>query len=127
MKRIAWISTIVTAVFILLYQIKALDMFFTFAVTAGTIAYHFWMRLLVGGIYDLLLKNQVDYHKKWFQVGKAEEKLYRILKVHKWKKYIPTYDPNTFDSNQKTVNELIGATCQAEIIHELIIVEYKNT
>jgi hypothetical protein len=41
MKRIAWISVIATAGCILLYQIKALSIFFTLAVTAGTIAYHF--------------------------------------------------------------------------------------
>ena len=121
MKRIAWISVVATAMFILAYQIKALDIFFTLAVTAGTIAYHFWMRLLVGGIFDLLLHNQVNHDQKWFRVGRTEQKLYRILKVHKWKKYVPTYDPDAFDKTQHTWQEIASAMCQSELVHETIV------
>jgi hypothetical protein len=42
--------------------------------------------------------------------------------VHKWKKYLPTYNPDTFDVNKKTVKEIIGATCQSEIVHEIIMI-----
>ena len=38
-----------------------------------------------GGIFDRLLRNRVDPNRKWFQVGKVEQKLYEILKVKKWK------------------------------------------
>ena len=36
-------------------------------------------------------------------------------------KYLPTYDPDTFDTKEKTVLEIVGATCQAELIHEIIM------
>jgi hypothetical protein len=121
MKRIAWISAIATAGCILLYQIKAWSIFFTLAVTAGTIAYHFWMRLFVGGMFDLLLHNQVNHDQKWFRVGKTEQKLYRILKVHKWKKYLPTYDPDAFDQTKHNWQELASAMCQSELVHETIV------
>ena len=44
-----------------------------------------------------------------------------MLRVRRWKKYIPTYSPDTFDAGKKTVKEIVGATCQAEIVHELIM------
>ena len=34
---------------------------------------------------------------------------------------MPTYSPDTFDTSKKTVKEIIGATCQAEIVHEVIM------
>ena len=73
-----------------------------------------------GGIFDRLLRNRVDPNRKWFQVGKVEQKLYEILKVKKWKSYLPTYDPDAFDKRQRTWGEIAGAMCQAELIHETI-------
>jgi len=87
MKTVAWLSIVVTAVFFIVYKIKPLGIFLTVVITAGTVSYHFWMRLFVGGVLNLLLDNKVDYNKKWFRVGKTEQKLYKILKVKKWKKY----------------------------------------
>lgn len=122
MKIMAWLSILVTTVFLISYQIKALEIFFTIVITAGTISYHFWMRLFVGYVFNLVLNNKVDYHKKWFRVGKAEQKLYKIIKVKKWKKYFPTYDPNVFDKKQHSWHEIAGAMCQSELVHETIAV-----
>ncbi len=122
MKTVAWISILLTAVFLIIYRLKPLEIFFTIVITAGTISYHFWMRLLVGGIFNAILKNKVDYNKKWFRVGKAEQRLYKVLKVKKWKKLFPTYDPNIFDKQQHTWDEIAGAMCQAELVHETIAV-----
>ena len=80
------------------------------------------MRLLVGGFFHAVLKNKVDYHKKWFRVGKREHRLYRLLKVKKWKKFIPTYDPEAFDSGLHSWEEIAGAMCQSEWVHETIAV-----
>ena len=80
------------------------------------------MRLLVGKMFDLLLNNKVDYKKKWFKVGEKERKLYDFLRVKKWKKYFPTYDPDSFDKRQHSWNEIIMAMCQAELVHETIVI-----
>lgn len=45
-----------------------------------------------------------------------------MLRVRKWEKYIPAYSLDTFDTSRKTVKEIVGATCQAEIVHEIIMV-----
>ncbi|MBQ3133524.1 MAG: hypothetical protein IJC17_04525 [Clostridia bacterium] len=122
MKTIAWLSILITIIAVIIYQAKPFEIIYTTAITAGTIAYHFWMRLFVGGVFNFLLNNKVDYNKKWFRVGKAEQKLYRILKVKKWKQYFPTYDKNAFDRKQHSWNEIAQAMCQSELVHETIAV-----
>ena len=122
MKIIAVLSVLLTAIFTVAFQISSQDLFYTIAITAGTISYHFLMRLSVGGVYNFLLKNKVDYNRKWFRVGAMEQRIYKGLNVKKWKKHLPTYDPSAFDIKQHTWNEIAGAMCQAELVHETIAV-----
>lgn len=83
--------------------------------------YHFLIRLIIGFIVNLIMKNKANYKNAWFREKSFEKKLYKFLGVRKWKKYIPTYSPETFDTSKKTIKEIIGATCQAEIVHEVIM------
>lgn len=94
----------------------------TVTITIGVTLYHFAMRLSVGTVVDLIMKNKADHENAWFREKAFEKKLYRLLRVRKWKKYVPTYSPNTFDTSRKTVKEIVGATCQAELVHEIIMV-----
>ena len=122
MKIIAVVAIALTAIFAVFYSIKPLEIFLTLAITVGTVSYHFLMRLFVGGVFSALMKNKADYNKKWFRVGKKEQKLYVALRVKKWKKHLPTYDPSLFDKQKHSWEEIIGATCQAELVHETIAV-----
>jgi hypothetical protein len=90
-------------------------------ITVGVTLYHFAMRLAVGTVVDLIMKNSANHKSAWFREKCFENKLYKLIHVRKWKKYIPTYSPDTFDTSQRTVRELVGATCQAEIVHEVIM------
>ena len=91
-------------------------------ITLGVTFYHFAMRLAVGTIVNMIMRNKANHNSIWFREKGFEKKLYKLLRVRKWKQYIPTYDPDTFDASKKTVKELVGATCQAEIVHEVIMV-----
>ena len=122
MKLIALISVLITVIFAVLYRKLQSDMILTLAITFGTISYHFIMRLLVGTVINRLLKNRVDYGKRWFRVHAFEENLYKNLKVKKWKGKIGAYDPSCFDSKIHSWDEIAQAMCQAELVHELIIV-----
>lgn len=122
MKRIALVSFLATLVFIVLYKLVASGIVLTFAITFGTIAYHFIMRLIVGELFQLAMHNKVDYTKKWFQVSKSEMKLYQKLHVKKWKNKMPTYDAEVFDVTKHSWEEIIQAMCQAELVHEVIAV-----
>ena len=92
------------------------------AITFGTCFYHFAMRLLVGHILHRKMQNKADYRKAWYQLRPFEHKLYRVLKVKKWKGAMPTYDPSCFDPKVHTWDEIAQAMCQAELVHEVIVV-----
>ena len=121
MKQTAFIVTAITLFCVAIYIHTGNGTVLTLAITFGTTSYHFIMRLLVGFSADLFLGNHVNYRRRWFQVGTAEQKLYHIIQVKKWKGKIPTYNPEFFDSRLHTWDEIAQATCQAELVHEVII------
>ena len=92
-----------------------------FAITFGTCFYHFAMRLLVGHILNSIIKNKADYRKPWYQLRPFEAKFYKWLKVKKWKGNMPTYDPGVFDPKLHSWVEIAQAMCQAELVHEVIV------
>ena len=94
----------------------------TLSITFGVTSYHFIMRLLTGYVLDGILHNDVDHTRKWFREKPFERRLYRMLKVKKWKKYMPAFEPEYFDFKSRSAEELIKAGCQAEIVHEVIMV-----
>lgn len=121
MKQAAFLATAITIFCVVLYMHTGVGIVLTLAITFGTTAYHFIMRLLVGFCVDRLLDNHVNYRRRWFQVSPAEQQLYRRMKVKNWKKKMPTYQPACFDRKLHTWDEIAQATCQAEIVHEVII------
>ena len=121
MKLTALIATAITVFCIAVYIFTENGTALTLAITFGTTSYHLLMRLLVGFAADRLLHNRMDYTKRWFRVSAAEQKLYQKLQVKKWKGKVPTYDPACFDSRIHTWDEIAQATCQAELVHEVII------
>lgn len=122
MKQIAVISFLLTIVFSILYQIVESSVVFSLAITFGTIAYHFIIRLLVGQIFNIKMQNKADYTKKWYQVNEFELKMYQKLKVKKWKNKMPTYDMDVFDVSKHSWDEIIQATCQSELVHETNVI-----
>ena len=126
MKR----KMILTTVFLLIGFAISLPIFIVtrnaiiegITITIGVTLYHFAMRLAVGTVVNLIMKNKANFKRVWFREKHFEKKLYKLLRVRKWKKSIPTYSPDTFDTSQKSVKEIIGATCQAEVVHEIIMV-----
>ena len=94
---------------------------FSVAITFGTIFYHLAVRLVIGGVIDAKYHNHMDYTRKWFQEKPFERKLYQALRVKKWKKRLPTFNPEDFDLKNRSVEEIIQVSCQAEVVHEVIM------
>ena len=90
-------------------------------ITFLTFSYHFAMRLLVGYTVDTLFHNRMRATRRWFLPRKWEGRLYRLLRVRRWRKRLPTYDPQSFDTARHTWDEILGAGCQAEVVHEIIM------
>lgn len=115
------ISLLLFAVFLALYLISGMGAFLSLCITFGVFSYHFVMRLAVGSAVNGMLHNHIDHTKWWFRSRPFEKRLYRALRVRKWRKHVPTYAPEVFSLEHHSLEEIIGATCQAEVVHEIII------
>lgn len=122
MQVLSIIFTIFFVVFVIIYQYYSKGYILSLAITFGVFSYHFLIRFIIGYVIDGIFHNKMDYTKKWFKVNKVENKIYLFLKVNKWKKHIPTYSPETFSLKHHSLEEIIQATCQSEIVHELIFI-----
>lgn len=104
------------------YCLTKIQILYTAAITFGTTFYHFSMRLIIAYIIDTKFRNRMDYTKKWFQQKSFEPQFYRAIGVKKWKERLPSFSPDKFCLENHFVAEIISATCQAEIVHEIILI-----
>ena len=118
-KTITILSLALCIISFLLSNKLVYQPFYAFSITLFTVFYHFAVRLLVGGVTNKILNNKVDYNKIWFKQRKFEQKLYKKLKVKKWKAKVPTYEPELFSIDEHSLDEIAGAMCQSEIVHEI--------
>ena len=102
-----------------IYYFTTNRVFFSVAITFGTILYHFSVRLAVGLLIDAKYHNQMDYTKKWFAEKAFERKLYKLIQVKKWKKWLPTFNPQDFDIKSHSIEDIVQVTCQSEAVHEV--------
>ena len=122
MKSIAATTTGMTFLLAVLYYLFPMGWILSCAISFGTTAYHFGMRLLVGYAVPKLTKYHFDHSAWWFTPKKWEAGLYRILRVKHWKRGIPTYDPDAFSLTLHTPSQVVRNMCGAEIVHEIIMV-----
>ena len=126
MKKIMHLATIVffllTLLFVVFYHRFDSSAALTLSITCATVAYHFAMRLAVGLVFQIWMRNKADYNKKWYQPKKWEDKLYQKLHVRQWKGGMPAYDSSLFDPKVHPWDEIAQAMCQAELVHETIVI-----
>lgn len=103
------------------YRLTEIQLLYTAAITLGTVFYHFAMRLTVGFVVNARFHNRMDDTKKWFQERGFEAKLYAAIRVKKWKRYLPSFRPEDFSLGPHTAKEVMQTSCQAEIVHEIIM------
>ena len=118
---ISGITLVLTFVFFGLFVGQKQSVFLTLGVTSMTICYHFTVRMAIGTVCDFIMKNKVDYSRSWFSEKSFEKSLYKKLKVKCWKDFLPTFRGEYFSLKQHSIEEVLGAGCQAEIIHWLCI------
>ncbi len=125
MKRVFLSLTVIffaaTVAFISLFCAFGGSALLAIAISFGTTLYHLVMRLIVGYSVKAVMRGKADATRAWFRPKKFEKKLYGVLGVRKWKGNIPTFSPESFDLEKRTLCELAGESCQAEIVHEIIM------
>ena len=120
LKASALLSGGLTLLFYLLYRLFPVGILLSLTITLGTTFYHFAMRLLVGVIVPRLVHEGAE-NRFWFRQKQFEEKLYGTLQVKQWKKYLPTYAPESFDLSKHSLEEVIHTCCCSEAVHEWIM------
>ena len=113
----ALLSGLLALLFALLYRHFAAGWILSAAITFFTVFYHFAMRLAVG----TLVPNRFSHRSFWFRPRDFEAGLYEKLRLKKWKDHMPTYDPRLFSLKENTLDEIVNNMCQAEVVHEIII------
>ncbi len=121
LKLATLLSAAVTIAFVGLYLWLQAAPLLSLAITAGTFFYHFAMRLAVGSVVDALMHNRANAENAWFRPRAWEKAFYTRLGIRKWRDRMPTYDPSLFSTELHSVGEILGANCQAEVVHEIIM------
>ena len=122
MQSIAAVTSILTVLLCFAFVYTRADWARVAAISAGTTAYHFLMRLVEGFVIPRITGYRFDYRKSWFQPKKWESSLYRKLKVKQWKGHLPTYAPGQFSLKTNSTLQVIQNMCGAEVVHETIMV-----
>lgn len=120
-KLCALLGCLLCPVFALLYHCVPVDWLLTLAIVAGTTGYHFAMRLGIGWLVTIIFRGRLNPDSFWFRSRNFERKLYRILRVRRWKGKMPTYTPGNFSIEHNTPEQIIQNSCEAELIHEWIM------
>ena len=119
MYTAACVSLVLMFVFFFLMVNTLKSVFCTLGITAMTICYHFTVRLVIGNIADRIKLSRFKPESRRFRERKFERKLYKAIRVKKWKKFAPTYDKKLFSLKDRSVDNIIGETCCAEVVHSL--------
>lgn len=115
------LSGIIALALIFLYRVEDKDLFFTLAITFGTITYHFTVRLLIGWLLETRRIKVTASGSRWAEVTPVEMKFYEIIKIKKWKGKLPTYIPDHFNLHKHTAEEVMENMYIAEVGHGLMI------
>lgn len=114
------VFVLLTVVFYMIYSYNESVVIFSVFVTFLTFSYHFIMRLIVGFLTRFIPEKTMNPENKWFSPKKFEKKIYKLLKVKKWKGNIPAYYPEAFDVEKYSLREIAVTMCGAEVTHEII-------
>ena len=121
MKTTAALTTAVTILLVLLYRFHGANWLLVTAISFGTTAYHFIMRLIVGYVLPKVTQYDYDYKHPWFQPKCWESILYKFLRLKRWKGQLPTYAPEQFSLQINSLHRVIQNMCGAEVVHEIIM------
>ena len=79
-----------------------------------TIMYHLWLRIIMGNVTKLF---NIEYTQWWFKERPFEKKLYKLLRVKKWKGKALTYNPELYSVKDNTFEDIANTTAKSETDH----------
>lgn len=78
------------------------------------ILYHFGLRIAFGLVTKCL---PINYRHPWYRRRNFEKKLYKLLKVRSWKDKVLTFEPDKYDFQNRTLEELATTMAKSELDH----------
>ena len=112
---IAVCAAVCGACFFLYYSGRAQsDSVLWCGITAFTVMYHFWLRIIMGNVTKLF---RIHHRQAWFRERAFEKPLYRFLRVKNWKGRALTYNPEAFSLKAHTLEEIADTTAKSEVDH----------
>ena len=88
-------------------------------VVSFTIMYHLWLRIIMGNVTKLF---KIHRNQRFFRELSFEKKLYKLLRVRKWKEKVLTYDPDAYDVKKHTLPEIANTMCKSETDHWINVI-----
>ena len=85
-------------------------------VTAFTVMYHLWLRLIMGNVTKLF-RHKLNHKCWWFKEKRGESAFYKLIRVKKWKAHALTYDPTQFSLQDNTLEQIANNMTKAETDH----------
>lgn len=116
MYSVMALCTLVCGIGFFLYysEVAASSFVMWSGVVAFMIIYHFGLRLLFGVITS---KFPPDYHHPWYKQRRFEKKLYKFLRVRRWKDKVLTFEPDKYDFQKRTLEQLAATMAKSELDH----------
>ena len=101
------------------YRLSRRDWAFTALIISAMVVYHVFIRFFAPVVLWVFFRKTYDYRRRWFQPRRWEPRLYRLLRVKRWKGRAITYDPREFSLRLHSLEEIVNNMCHAEAVHEL--------
>lgn len=108
--------TILSAIFFYLYYsgISQNDIVLWVGIVSFMILFHFGGRIFMG---EMTKKLKINYNHPFYKQRKFEKKLYKILRVRKWKDKVLTFEPEMYDFQNRTLPQLATTMAKSELDH----------
>ncbi len=108
--------TLTSAVCFFLYYSGVLqsDAILWAGIVSFMILFHFGGRIYMGNITK---KWNINYNHPFYKQRKFEKKLYKILRVRKWKDKVFTFEPQLYDFQNRTLPQLATTMAKSELDH----------
>ncbi|MBR5538292.1 MAG: hypothetical protein IKU61_00185 [Clostridia bacterium] len=78
------------------------------------ILFHFGLRILFG---EITKRFKINYRHPWYKTRSFEKGLYKLLKVRKWKDKVLTFEPDNYDFQNRTLEQLATTMAKSELDH----------
>lgn len=116
MYSVIALVTIISAVSFALYYSGTYknDVVLWCGIVSFMILYHFGLRILMG---EITKRFKIDYKHFWFKERFFEKLLYKLLFVRRWKDKVLTFDPESFDFKNRTLEQLATTMAKSELDH----------